>query len=422
MSKQLFAMEPESLRSFIEHKNNLQEASLHAGPEKIQEIKAAVSNFNSDEKPRGYFVEDGVANIPIVGPLMPKRDLCSSLFDLDMTTYSDIINSIRLAENDASVDKIVFNVNSPGGSTVGLARTAEKIKSATKPTVAFITDMAASAAYFLASQANEIVSEHTMVNVGSIGVYLEVTNSTERDKAMGVVRKGIVSANAPRKNVDPFTAEGEQDVIEMITNMETVFFDYVASGRHTTVANIKENYGKGGMLIARDALSAGMIDAIETITTTDKDTSIQVKNNINPKTEDDLMDNENVTMSKEEFNSAINSAATTAVEKALTAQASKNEEKLVAEKAESERVAGFTGMLTSFPKQAEMIKAEIEKGGSATADFAMKVSAAETSRKETDAEVKKDDEAAVADVETKTEPVVGSKASAVAKMCVDGRV
>lgn len=428
MPKNIFyAMEPSSLKSYIDHKNNMQAAATLLTSDKIEKIKSEVSGIRmadngglgSGKTPRNYSVDNGVATIAIAGPLEPKADLCAILFDVEMTTYSDIINSINLAENDNSVETIVFEINSPGGNVVGLSRTAEKIKNATKPTKAVVSDMAASAAYWLASQADSIVAEHSAVEIGSIGVFCQYINTSESDKQLGVERKSFRSANAPLKNADPFTAEGEKQVVERITNLESVFFDYISSGRQVSVEDIKENYGKGAVLIAGDALEAGMIDAIESISK--MDTPIQKNNNNNNdvRTGDDSMGK--IEMTQEELDSAISKAALSGAKQALSANATEVESKLAADKKESERVAGFTSLIAGFPKQNEMIKSEMDKGNSATADFAMKVSSAEQTRLKVEAEADTNDKTKVPDLKAVDKTQDKPKLNAVAEMCIKGR-
>lgn len=415
-----YAMDEESLALYVNHKNDMQIASKLLTGEKIAEIKSQVSGNRGGDAPRNYSVENGIANIAISGPLEPKADLCAVLFDVDMTTYSDIINSINLAENDGSVEKIVFNINSPGGNVVGLNRTAEKIKNTTKPTVAYITDMAASAAYWLASQANEIIAEHEAVEVGSIGVFCQYVDASEQAKANGIQRVSFRSANAPLKNISPFTEKGAEQVVERITNIESVFLDYIASGRQTTIESIKENYGQGSILIAGDALNNGMIDAIESIK--NQDMPIQNDNNINTKLEDDSM-SEKIELSKDELQDMIAQASSSAVQSALSARDEQAEKKAKDQEAETSRKASFNSLLAGFPSQKEMINAEIEKGNHATADFAIKVSSAEETRKKVEAETKSnEDDSAPEDVTTSDTQATNSKISSIAAICKKGRV
>ena len=417
-----YAMSPEYLKSYIDHKNDIQAGSKLLSAEKIEkiksEIKAQINEINSAEIPRNYRVENNVAIISIAGPLEPKRDICAALFDIDMTTYSDIINSVSLAESDDEVKEIVFEINSPGGNVVGLNRAAEKIKNAVKPTTALITDMAASAAYKLASQTDKIVAEHSGVEVGSIGVYCECADYSEAYKKSGIEVKAFRSANAPLKNADPFTREGEDQIVKRLTDLETVFIKYVASGRHTTAEDVKENFGQGGILIAGDALEIGMIDAIETIK--QKDKPIQNNNNNNLSTEVDV--SEKIEMTQEQLDKTVSSAASLAVKEALGAQATENEKKQASEKEESSRVAGFTSLLAGFPNQAEMIKAEMDKGNNATADFAIKVSSAEQTRLKTAEETELDSEDTAPDLKPSDDTLKNSKENAIAEMCIKGRV
>lgn len=415
-----YAMNPESLKRYIAHKNNMQLGAKLLTSEKIDQIKSQINESRSSELPRNYSVENGIARISIAGPLEPKADICAVLFDIEMTTYSDIIRGIEAAEKDQSVEKIIFDINSPGGNVVGLSRTAEKIKNATKPTVAIVTDMAASAAYWLASQADEIIAEHAAAEIGSIGVYCECVDQTEYDKQAGFEVKAFRSANAPKKNTDPFTEEGENQIIERLTNLESVFFEYISSGRHATVEDIKENYGKGAMLIARDALNVGMIDAIETIKKEDKPIQTSNNNNTNLKTEVNSV--EKIELTQEQLDKTVSSAASLAVKEALGAQATENEKKLATEQVEASRVAGFTGLIAGFPNQSEMIKTEMEKGNHATADFAMKVSSAEQTRLKVAEEAAGNAEDVAPDLSASDKSEENSSANAVAQMCIKGRV
>ncbi|MHA1379318.1 MAG: S49 family peptidase [Candidatus Helarchaeota archaeon] len=417
-------MSPDHLKTYINHKNDIQAGSKLLSSEKIEkiksEIKSQIKEINSAKLPRNYRVEDDKAIISVTGPLEPKRDICAALFDIDMTTYSDIINSINLAENNNAIKEIIFEINSPGGNVIGLNRAAERIKNVSKPTTALVTDMAASAAYELASQTDKIIAEHSGVEVGSIGVYCECADYTEAYKKSGIEVKAFRSANAPLKNADPFTREGEDQIIKRLTDLETVFFGYVASGRHTTIEDVKENFGQGGILIARDAIKVGMIDTIESIQT--KETPIQNKN-INNKTEvDSMSEKENITMTQEQLDSAISKAATKAVEEARKQDASENEKKLASEKAENQRVSGFNSLLASFPNQKEMIKSEMEKGNSATADFALKVSEAEQTRSKTAEETNDNSKDIAPSVENSPSNNEKSKANAIAQVCVKGRM
>jgi ClpP class serine protease len=85
--------------------------------------------------------------------------------------YSQIRASVRRALADPTVKTVDLVIDSPGGSVLGLPETADVIHAANrvKPTRAFVTGVAASAAYWLASQASSITVTPSG-EVGSVGV------------------------------------------------------------------------------------------------------------------------------------------------------------------------------------------------------------------------------------------------------------
>lgn len=75
----------------------------------------------------------------------------------------------------------------------------------TKPIVAYAGDLAASAAYWLASEADRIVIG-TGAALGSIGVRASIPDTSERDAKTGVRRHEFVSSQSPYKISEPKTA------------------------------------------------------------------------------------------------------------------------------------------------------------------------------------------------------------------------
>lgn len=138
-----------------------------------------------DEKP--YQVTDaGVAIIPINGVLMKKGGWMSAYSGC--SSYESLNEALSAAQDDGQVRGILFDVNSPGGSTHGMFDLADKIygmRGSGKPMYAVANDCAASAAYLLASAADKIYVTRT-AGVGSIGVYALHANTSEADKQAGV--------------------------------------------------------------------------------------------------------------------------------------------------------------------------------------------------------------------------------------------
>lgn len=100
---------------------------------------------------------------------------------------ADIDQALSLAGADPQVERIVLDIDSPGGSVVGVADTAARIASLreTKEVHAFIPAMAASAGYYLASQADFITAASSAI-IGSIGVYCAILDASRWYKEEGL--------------------------------------------------------------------------------------------------------------------------------------------------------------------------------------------------------------------------------------------
>jgi ClpP class serine protease len=226
-----------------------------------------ITPANAEAAAKSYQVdENGVAHIPIIGELTPaaEKDACGAYTAQALTEYGFIIAATEAAGRDKAVSSIQYHVNSPGGYVDGVAQAGNAIRMVGKPTVALVGDMAASAAYWLASQADKITASSIASRVGSIGVAAEELDNTEMLKGMGIQRRVYHSTDAPDKRPDTSTKEGQAKVVAMLDDLHSVFVKTVAEGRGVSVEDINQNYGRGGVLIAEKAMKAGMIDEIMT--------------------------------------------------------------------------------------------------------------------------------------------------------------
>jgi ClpP class serine protease len=199
-------------------------------------------------------VVDGVASIPIVGYLLSERDPFLDFFGIDQTAYGDIKAAVLAAEADPSVRAIEFRVDSPGGEAGNAVIDAgDAMFAATKPTTAVVGEMAASAAYWLATQANTIVMSGPASTVGSIGVV--VVRGLDSDSV------AITSTDAPRKRPDVSTDAGRADVRKWLDDHHSLFVSAVARGRGVTVDTVNEKFGRGGVVLTDEAIRLGMADS-----------------------------------------------------------------------------------------------------------------------------------------------------------------
>lgn len=206
-------------------------------------------------------LRDGLAILPVTGPVMRYANLFSKVSGA--TSIDVLATDFNEALKNPDVKAIVLNIDSPGGTVAGVNEFAEMIYAARgqKPIVAYVSGLGASAAYWLASAADEIVIDAT-ASVGSIGVVSVQTDDTERKAKAGIKEIQIVSSLSPRKRPDVSTDEGRADVQQMVDNIASVFFQTVARNRGVTTDTVLSDFGQGGLLVGVDAVQAGLADRI----------------------------------------------------------------------------------------------------------------------------------------------------------------
>lgn len=202
---------------------------------------------------------DGVAVIPVQGPIFRYANLfteisggvSTEILALDLTT----------ALENPKVKGIVLAIDSPGGEATGINELAKLIAAASekKPVIAYGGGSVASGAYWLASAAGEIVADETAM-LGSIGVVI-----TTRKRSGDDNRVEIVSAQSPKKRVDPGQESGRAEIQRLVDDLAAVFVRSVAQNRGVTEDKVLEDFGKGGLLLAESAIAAGMADRVGTL-------------------------------------------------------------------------------------------------------------------------------------------------------------
>lgn len=214
---------------------------------------------------RDYQVAGSVAVIPIYGVITPKADLMSEMSG--GTSVQRFKQSLEAALADDKVTSIMLDIDSPGGSTDLIPEMAAQIRQARKqkPIVAMANTSAASAAYWLGSQASEFVVSPSG-SVGSIGVFAAHQDVSEAAAKAGV-KTTLVSAGKFKTELSPYTPLSEDAKAEIqskVDKFHSMFVQDVARGRATTVDAVREGFGQGRMVTARDAVKAGMVDRVDT--------------------------------------------------------------------------------------------------------------------------------------------------------------
>lgn len=213
------------------------------------------------EGSRGSTVRNGAAVVPMIGTIFPRASMIGA--STGGTSLDALMHDVRVAQASADVDRIVMLIDSPGGVVSHVGETADMLRASTKPITAFVTGMGASLAYWLGSQASEMVLDRS-ASVGSIGV-VATTSRQEGPDASGRRSYEVVSSGAPMKRPDVSTEEGRAAVQADVDAIEAVFMADVAAGRRVSIERVRESFGRGAMVPAARAVEAGMADRIGTL-------------------------------------------------------------------------------------------------------------------------------------------------------------
>lgn len=229
----------------------------------VERVRAAQS---AQGPRRGARTSGAVGVIPVYGVIMPRTNLMTLMSG--GTSIEDLRSAFRDAVNDEAVGSIVFDVDSPGGAVDQVEEFATEIRDArgVKPMIAVSNTLMASAAYYLASQADEIVASPSSLT-GSIGVYIEHVEYSKANELDGVtatfIRRPIAKADA--NGDEPLTDGAKAHLQQIVDDYYGQFTAAVAKGRGVTPAAVRAGYGEGRVLTAQRALSAGLVDRVGTL-------------------------------------------------------------------------------------------------------------------------------------------------------------
>lgn len=212
-------------------------------------------------------LQGAVAVLPIRGVLMHRPSyLLQRYFGVSDTAALHAQFSALVQRDD--VRAIVLDIDSPGGSVVGVHEFAEAIYKAraSKKIVAASSGMAASAAYHLASQAHEIVVSHTS-GAGSIGVYTSHFDVSEAEKINGF-KTTLISAGKYKTEGNPFEPLSEEARAAIQHNVDyfyNMFVAAVARGRGVKASDVKNGYGQGRYFSGKQAIEEGLADRVGSV-------------------------------------------------------------------------------------------------------------------------------------------------------------
>src|SRR5581483_2335830 len=172
---------------------------------------------------------------------------------------------IRQAREDDAVKAVVLRVNSPGGEVFAselIRREVELTRTAGKPVVVSMGDVAASGGYWISMNANRIFAEPTTIT-GSIGIFGLIANFPDTLAKIGVHTDGVgttpfAGAFDVRRPLDPKIGDVIQTVID---KGYRDFVGNVAKARNKKPEEI-DAIARGRVWSGEQAKERGLVDEL----------------------------------------------------------------------------------------------------------------------------------------------------------------
>jgi signal peptide peptidase SppA len=209
-----------------------------------------------------------VAVVPVHGVMTQRGDIFDAIFGGGSVATGRLAATLAELGADPAVGAIVLDVDSPGGSVYGMQEVADTLYSlrGAKPTVAVSNSMAASAAYWLGSAADELVVAPGG-EVGSIGVWMAHADFSKAYENAGIAVT-LISAGKYKtegNHYGPLSAEAREYMQEQVEDYYDMFVKAVAKNRKDTQIAVREGYGQGRTLIGERAVKGKLADRVATL-------------------------------------------------------------------------------------------------------------------------------------------------------------
>lgn len=194
--------------------------------------------------------------VPFVGGITKNDQFCGPS---GLVTKN---NQIKAAINDDNVAAIILKIESPGGQSSFIDIIAETIRSSNKPVLAYVETVAASAGYWIASQADEIYTSSKLDVVGSIGAYTQLADLKPHFEKKGIIIKEVYAPQSTDKNIEfrsLFDDPSDDSLIkEQLSELVEEFHLQVNLKREIT----NEKALAGALFKGNKAIEANLIDGI----------------------------------------------------------------------------------------------------------------------------------------------------------------
>ncbi len=206
---------------------------------------------------------DCIGRIKVTGEIV--YDSADSLLGgAAANTPEDINGLLKQADSDEYVKAIFLQVNSPGGSAVASKEIYDQIRKLKKPTIVYMTEIAASGGYYI-SAAGDYIIAHPNALTGSIGARATFTNYEGLFEKLGLREETIKSGElkdigAGYRNL----TDKERELLQgLIDETFQIFRKDVEAGRKGKLNSALFNEALDARILsASQAKRIGLIDEV----------------------------------------------------------------------------------------------------------------------------------------------------------------
>jgi len=231
----------------------------------VQMSEAEIQAIANDGQAPQHEPGKSIAVLALFGTLMQHR---RTFHDSGGTSTETFKRDFKRVLDDSQIGSIIIEVHSPGGQVWGTEELAQTIFDARsrKKIISVVNSQAASAAYWIAAAASEVVITQggTVGSIGVVTIHFDISAQME----MVGVKPTLIAI--PEKKIEGNQFEPLTDpALSQIKSDQSVMFDRFVKGvakfRKQTTSTVKTKFGAGGMLLADAAVDAGMVDRIGTL-------------------------------------------------------------------------------------------------------------------------------------------------------------
>ena len=193
--------------------------------------------------------------IPIYGMIGKGLSPMDAIGSADVEVISEWIDE-ALAAKPA---RIVFDINSDGGTTEGVEELADKIRGLGIETIAYSAGSMNSAAYWIGSASDRVLVSPSS-SVGSIGVYLAFMDQSAAAAAAGI--KPVVISSGPLKGIGiPGTSLTEDQAAYLQAEVNAIAADFKAAVRDKRRL-VKDEDMQGQAMQGKVAAAKGLVTGL----------------------------------------------------------------------------------------------------------------------------------------------------------------